>query len=403
MNLGDDAIMQSTLGMLTRIFPGAKTSIAANDPGSWMDYKSSDVRILSSICTWVADCRIGDFQKNILRMPFSLLFLIISSFLYRFFRIRLHLKKEAPLLDAYYDADVVYSCGGGNYYAHHSPSPGLFWNLVSLGFANWLGKKTIMLPQSIGPISGKFQFLFSRWILNNVDQIYHREHESYRFVKKMQLRNGAGVVIPDLAFNLSNYLPQVIQSDLNHDKINIGVTIINRGLQDDTFSNQQGYEETLVAFFQEFHNLHPIQIHFFVQCTGPSLDQNDTEITMKIYERIRDIVPTNAPKQSSSALDLCAEYKKMDMMIGSRMHTGILALISGTPTLLIGYQPKAIGMMDSLNLREYCTNIGNVSLDFLLNGSSKLTSNNAEIRNDISEKIETQLVELDKLKGMLSE
>ena len=47
----------------------------------------------------------------------------------------------------------------------------------------------------------------------------------------------------------------------------------------------------------------------------------------------------------------------MDLLIATRFHSAILALISGVPVLSVNYQPKSSGMMKTLGLERYSVDI----------------------------------------------
>ena len=135
VNLGDAAIMRGTVETIEQAFPGANVTVAANDPESWKHF--DQLSVVSSLCTWVADCRLGRWRQGIIRMPFYLTVLLVLASLFRFLGKELYLSnpEKRRLLQAYYEADLVFSFGGGYIYAHKVISPGFFSKLVPLAFA----------------------------------------------------------------------------------------------------------------------------------------------------------------------------------------------------------------------------------------------------------------------------
>ena len=360
LNLGDDAIMQTTLRTLREAQPDAQIAVAANDPGSWQKY--GDIEVLSSLATGVADPAQGRWRKRVFLMPLTAGLLLWATAGYRLLgaRIQWGTPEQRRLLTCYYDADLVLSCGGGNFYAHRSLSPALIWALLTLAFAVGLGKPVVMLPQSFGPIDGRFQRRLARWTFNRVRLIMARERRSIAFVTDTLRVETPVVLVPDLAFGLAQHGVR----PLRHAPLRIGVTVIDRGAQSSSFRGQQGYEDTLVTLLVRLAHEHDAQIHIFCQCYGPSPDQDDRLVARRVYERITQRgVETNLHISFRDARDIIAAYGELDLLIGTRMHTGIFALCNAVPVLLIGYQPKACGVMASFDLDRYCCDIMNLDAD----------------------------------------
>jgi colanic acid/amylovoran biosynthesis protein len=387
LNLGDDGIMYETLKALRSEFPEATITVAANDPKSWQSYKN--IHLLGSLTSWVVDHNnsAGHWQKTML-LPYLVLLLFVSI-IYRFFQYQITFgnAKHQSLLKAYYDADLVLSCGGGNFYAHRPIRLGFIWSLLTLAFAYWLGKEIILLPQSIGPIEGKLQKLLARLLFNHVNLILLRERRSQTFLKKKLNISKPTFVLPDLAFGLSSAFdtPSPFPEE---GSLSVGVTVIDRGAQKSGFSHQQIYEDALASLLAKLNKDLNAHIYFFVQCYGPTRDQDDRHSTRRVYERVRKQTDQVSLLDSfQSAKEIKEAYKRMDCVIGSRMHTGVFALGNGVPTVLIAYQPKALGLMEMFDLDRYCCNIRTVTEDELFELVYEVLDSKEEISAHIAENL----------------
>jgi colanic acid/amylovoran biosynthesis protein len=368
LNLGDEAIMASTLDTLRRDFPQASIRIAANDPASWQTV--SGVQVIPSLCSWVGDCRLGIFRQTLGRMPIVAFFLVLAGLLYRAFHIRLRLgaPEKNALLDAYYNADLVLSCGGGNFYAHHPLSPAYFWALAALAFPVLCGKITCMLPQSVGPVVGAFQRTAAAFVFRSVTCLLVREQKSYEFLKRDLKLEREIPVLPDLAFGLPCIsAPQGNTSPAETHPLRIGVTVMDRGAQDRQFSRQQDYEDALVATLLRLRRSQPVEITFFVQVYGPSPQHDDRIATRRVFEGVSQLIPeaTKLREGYQSADELRRAYGGMDLLLGTRLHTAILAMSASVPAVLIGYQPKSYGTMQLMGQEMFCLNIDEISADRL--------------------------------------
>jgi len=396
LNLGDDAIMHVTLGALKKRFPNAVITAAANDPDSWRKYK--DIEIVESLCNWVADCRLGKFRNKIILMPIYLFLIAFAALLYRFSNYQLFFgsSKKRQLQNAYYDADLVLSCGGGNYYAHQTFSPALIWHLFSLAFAIILGKRTIMLPQSIGPIEGKIQRSFASRIIARVDTIMVREPQSLFFVKNVLRVPGNIVLLPDLAFGLPMLESEKATTSLNRSsQINIGITAIDRGAQQQRYTQQREYEDSIVNLLLKTIEDHNAYIHIIVQCSGPSPDQDDRIIALRLFNKLSQRTSrVRLLDPFQDALQIQAAFQSMDLVIGTRMHTGILAFSCSKPVLMIGYQPKALGVMQSMGLSNYYLDIELVNKDDLYALTKELLDSKETIHNQVKKRYSESHIQL---------
>ena len=386
LNLGDDAIMQTTLHSLQEAFPGVQITVAANDPDSWCKYPDLDT--VSSPARWCARPDLGIWRPYAARMLVQAGLMLVAATCHRLFGRRLYWgsPEQRHLLQAYYEADLVLSCGGGNFYAHRELSFGLIWALLTLGFAVLSGKVVVMLPQSFGPIQGRMQRLLARWTFNGVNLILARESLSAAFLTERLHLKKKVVVVPDMAFGLASIpAPECQVASDRTAPFRIGVTIIDRGAQAPDFDGQEAYEEALARLLTRLHHAQDAQIHLFCQCYGPSRDQDDRAVVRRLHERIEQLGGQAIARSGFiDAREIISAYGDMDLVIGTRMHTGIFALCNRVPVLLIGYQPKARGIMTSFGLERYWCDIASVDADTLYALACELLDRRHEISKQIA-------------------
>ena len=383
LNLGDEAIMQATLLNIWERYPEANIVVAANDPESWMKYPN--VKIVESLCHWGGDCRLGIYRPYFLQAFLNFVFLCSIVIAKRWLKIELSIncQKKRDLISAYYQADLVLSCGGGNFYAHHNKSPALFWALMTLITAILLCKPVIMLPQSIGPIEGKIQKHLSRFTFRRINTIMVRERESLQFVKEvLKIDHRKTILLPDLAFGLNGSPTATISEE--DCPIRVGITVIDRSAQLEEFITQEIYEESILSLINYLVSKFNCEIHLFAQCYGPSKDQDDRIITNHLFHKI----PSHKNRvflhdHFDNSADIISWYSNMTCVIATRMHSGIFALINNVPVLGIGYQPKTKGMLADYGLENFQCDIGQVSASRLISLVQEMLSNHEAIRQQI--------------------
>jgi colanic acid/amylovoran biosynthesis protein len=390
LNLGDDAIMHATLRGLDERYPDATITVAANDPDSWR--KFSRVRVVGSLTTWVVERDGGRWHWNKSRLALYMVLLPLVASAYRWLRVKwlIGTPAQRELLTAYYTADLVLSCGGGNFYAHRSLSVAYLWSLATLWLALALGKRTILLPQSIGPVVGRFQRGLARRVFNRPARILLREQRSAKFLAGLGLRRDP-IVLADLAFALPPATAGPSLPDAHGAQLRIGVTVIDRGAQERSFTHQAAYEEMLVKLLIQIQQEFQAQLYIFVQCYGPTPDQDDRRCARRVYARVREHTgAVTLMPDFHDALDIRAAYQQLDGLIGTRMHTGIFALSQALPVVLIGYQPKAVGTMALFGLEQYCPDMASITGDEL----SALVRHMLEQRTALSQQITVRRAEV---------
>lgn len=297
-------------------------------------------------------------------------------------------KKTKNLVKPIINADIIYSCGGGNFYSNTFFASDFFLNSLTILFAGWLHKSIIMLPQSFGPFYKKFHLLLLRICLKYPQKIYTREKISFELLKSNQIPDEKIKIIPDLALGLNsiqlNNNPYLEESK----SIKIGITIINRGNQFAGFKSQDIYVKEIINTIQFLLLQKNTSIYFFVQCYGPSNDQNDNLITTEIYNHFsRESDRVYLLNHYKSFDEIVIDMSRMNLLIASRMHTAIFGIINQVPTILIGYQHKAKGLFAMLHIDEYFVSIDALSANFLTNKAQELLV----LKNNFNYKIEREL------------
>lgn len=384
LNLGDHGIMHSTLQTLRGQFPGAEITVAANDPLSWRapvdPLRAFGPSVLGSFTSWVYRLDQARWHRRPGAMLRHALLLTCAALGYRLFhgRLRWGSAEQKQLLTAYYEADVVLSCGGGNFYADRLLSPFLFWALMALIFAVALGKRVVMLPQSFGPIRGRAQRTLLRWVLDHAQAVMVREPWSAHFITEQLHARTPVVEHPDLAFGLA--APATAPRPARRTP-QIGVTILDRGAQLQGFGAQRTYEDALCDLLVRLATEQGAEIHLFCQCYGPSADQDDRSATARLADRLASAGVSAVQKPDMhSAQEALEAYGDMDLMVGTRMHTAIFALCRAIPVLLIGYQPKGCSVMATMGLERYCQDIAHLDAQHLYHCAVELLDRRAEVQ-----------------------
>jgi len=236
LNLGDESIMRGTLQLLQKKHKNASFTLMANHPISWQFIPN--VKIIPSLINYM------ESSDNIFLKAFRFLKIVLIVVVGQ-----KHIKFSKKnnelniIIDAINKADVIYSCGGGNFYSNTFIGSNLIINLIAIIYSGLLEKNIIMLPQSFGPFNNKFHTFLVQKALQYPQKIYVRDTLSYNLLISVGVSKEKLKLLPDLALSLS---PAKNKMDkFNQNEINVGITVMNRGAQTKDFVGQADYQRAI--------------------------------------------------------------------------------------------------------------------------------------------------------------
>ncbi len=368
-NAGDLAILQETLRCLQTAFPSCHITVAINDPQD--DLLPPEAEYVPSLTRWLVT--LGEDGSWRWHKPMAApltLWLFVAALLYRLSGRELlpRTNSRQALMRAYYEADVVVVIGGGHLYAPHAFNIAYLWLWVGLAAALAMGKPLVLLPQSFGPLPGRFQQALLGWLINRSALVAAREYRSVELLAKCNTRRPV-LVLPDLAFatkqaaqhELDRVLPW-LRSLRNCGVPIVGVTLMDWGGQNARFQQQARYETAMVDLIEYLVTTYNAHVILFAQCTGPTVAQDDRRIARRVHATVLHPNVHLADVALSPNL-LKAAYSALDALVATRMHSAIFGLSANVPTLVIGYLHKSIGIMEMLGLADYALDIADVDVE----------------------------------------
>ena len=325
-NIGDAAILTAISGLLRDVSPSAEISACVSHP-------ESTRRICPAI-----DAKLVHWpwpvpqEENARPNPhpagYPLIFAgnIVSSIAFRLFKARLFLFNRAyrKEVERFFDCDIMVSTGGGFIMPEYQP-------MTSYGeilMARILGKRIVLLAQTIGPFQGALQRAFGRIFLGMTDLIIVRESASAAHLKAIGLET---LVTADTAF----LLPVPVSR-----KIEPVVAICAKKPGRGDF---EGQARAIAGLAQ-----------MMAKETGCSIrmmatEKDDVGFCRKVaslscadgldVESVQDVLP---PFETAEALG------RAQFLLTWRMHAAILGAMSGTPFHVIGRGHKFRGVLDGL-------------------------------------------------------
>lgn len=376
-NLGDAAITTEMVRQFKETFPAAKITLAFNDPKS---HPSNDqTETIGTFRSWVLS--INEHRQetwHIWRFPFQLLIAFVALITHRWFGQAMYLtqcNKKRQLMEAYFEADMVVGCGGQVLSTKRRLAVSFYWIVFSTLYGYWAGKPVYMYPQTIGPVVHWHHKTVINYLIKRVRLVMARDN-TYKTVLSPTMQ-AKTILLPDAAFGLhpktshegwtllasSNVQP-------NPSKPTVGMTVMNWVDQDASFSQaqQDRYDEAIVQLLR--HIVHDLggRVFMFGQVTGPTEREDDRLIAKKLMAKAGLEFPDVVLFEKLTTIEsLLTAYATLDMMVGTRMHSTIMSLVSRIPVCAISYLNKAKSTFELVGLSAYATcDIRTITTDQLI-------------------------------------
>ncbi len=328
-------------------------------------------------------------------------------------------KEKRHLIQALQESDLVLSCGGGYFYSYRKLLPGTtFWqNVIHAYLAASLNKPLVFMPQSFGPFGSRLAQAGVNRLLQkqSVLKIFAREEVSHQLLHLMLRKNHRAKIAlcPDMAFYLGR---DAGQDALKGKPIDPGQPILAMNLREwafpeagDPISRRLKRDEHLNAltdvarfFVQRYRGV----VMVVPQALGPDPIEDDRGICMEFCQRVRERIPVGDVVQfrnpdTSSLTDFMRLLSQAALLVGTRLHSCILALLTGTPAISIGYQYKSQGTLDVLGLGRFNTDINGLSADWLIASLEDIMNQRREIQAEIRQSLNWARTQIDEQVGRL--
>jgi colanic acid/amylovoran biosynthesis protein len=367
-NAGDHALTLVTMQQLNAVFPGARITLATNDPTSY----SGDEQTVGSFFVWFKG--LGQNLRSRWRwlaMPGLVLDSILAVITFRLLGRPVFVatsRYRQALLRAYLEADLVISCAGNVLYTSGRLGLSFLISTFAMAYAWMAGKPLYMMPQTIGPLERGWERALTRWIVSKMRVILVREPISYRELKAIGVSHPRCYQVPDVAFVFPGAPRQAAVQllaehgvDVRRDRPLLGITLLNWAGQNPRFARQVQYETVVADASRAFITRHGGHVVLFSHVWGPTQIEDDRVPARRVAVQLGDLDRRVVLIERLLPPDLLKSvYGLMDIFIGTRMHSNVFALSEGVPSVAIEYRFKTRGIMRMFGLERWVVDIERV-------------------------------------------
>jgi polysaccharide pyruvyl transferase WcaK-like protein len=264
-----------------------------------------------------------------------------------------------------------------------SPHKLLEWSLL----AKLCRCKLLFVSVGAGPVYGILDRWFVRTVLSLADFRSYRDDSTKQYLKGMGFPTDDDRVYPDLVFSLPE--AAIPHGDIKkRDRPVVGLGVM---MSAGKYSVANPSDEIYLAYLDNLVTVVEwlLAREYDVRLLFGDLADKDTRqefrdllrqrLSMLDERRIID-EPIN------SAEDLLSQIAATEIVVATRFHNVLLALLCDKPVIAISFHHKCKSLMSSMGLSDYCLDINDLKADRLIEKFCYLETNANKIRPLIKEK-----------------
>ena len=272
----------------------------------------------------------------------------------------------------------------------------MFW------FARKNGCKTVIFPQSIGPLRRGWTRWLTQNVLKGLSIVSPRDEPSLEELQGLGLTGNLALASPDVGLaqpwdddaTAQDYL-RYIGVELDESTTWIGLTTsawVEEGV------SKRNYLDELVDGLISLAKERKIAV-LLLPANMPvkGNDSNDYDASLVLYHRIKSFCDCQiAPRQAIPARLFKAIAAQMTIFVSTRMHAAIMSSMAATPTITVNTQRKLPGYMALVGQSAFALEIGGLNGEKVRERMDEAIINRDAIRDQLISARNQKGAELDK-------
>jgi len=247
--------------------------------------------------------------------------------------------------------------------------------------------------QKLGTAYGK---ILTRYIFNAVDLITIREKETIREIKNLGIRKKVHLTV-DPAITLSAAPPGKVDAILDREGLSASkrpfIGICLRPMVTSAF-HVHHYQLLSVKEIEHFKQM-LTRIADYLTETGTVVfvpmhtvaPDDDCQFAREIIGRMRNSSAVKSIENAYSPQENKGILGQLDLVIGVRLHSLILATSANVPGIAISYGHKISGFMDWIGLREFSYDIDKLDYEDLKKQIDYFLANKDKMKEDLKQRM----------------
>lgn len=360
LNGGDEALLRATVESICDRDPTAEITILCSKDLALCKQQVPDLNLNYDLeCAPDND---RDFTSKVKRKVASILRKQLSEGRSSQLVDVLEGKGRRDIIALYRDTDIVISSPGGFLHDFYSVSR----RLDGFALAVDLGKPIVIFAQSVGPFWKPESIKKASKVLNRLSAICVRDEISVKYLTDIGVRRDNIYVTADAAFLWHQLAPELFQSKPTTTANRIGLCFRVWPLNSAESFNKTA--DKAVELCKSILADPSKSIGFVSTCQGIDGYVDDSQLALQILDRLPDDMQhrCDIDRDRYEPRALMKKLSDFDAFISMRLHGCILAMLSGTPAMGLGYEDKTEQVFHQLNLGNYQVGFDRSSADWIV-------------------------------------
>jgi polysaccharide pyruvyl transferase WcaK-like protein len=282
--------------------------------------------------------------------------------------------------------------------SHWGPYSVFKWSLM----AKLRGCTVLFISVGAGPIYGAVGRVLVRAALSLADYRSYRDDSSRDAVRGIGFPAQRDRVYPDLVFGLPDALlsRRHARSEGTRRVVGIGLMVYygKYSAADPRPETYTAYLECL-ADFATWLLEHDYDIRLLLGDADTMVIEEFRSVLKRRLATYDDARIIEQP--IASAQDLLAELAATDVVVATRFHNVLLALLLNKPVIAISHHHKCSSLMRQMELSEYCHEIDRMDTDTLIGQFRKLEQNREAVKRKLGQDVDEARAALDEQYDLL--
>ncbi len=273
--------------------------------------------------------------------------------------------------------------GGGSLIQDVTSNKSLSYYLAIIAMATWLGKKTMLYANGIGPVNNALNYKKICTVLNKTDIITLREPASAEELRRFGVNNPKVIITADPAFNLFPADAAETEELLLRTGMPSGAKYCVIAIRP-WKTMRHDFPAQLAETADYIKSKYNIESVFVLM--QPTRDAKISHATVELSKNAYIIAGALTSAQALGIID------KAEFVIGMRLHALIYAAKCQTPVIGIVYDPKITSIMEYMG-QKYNVPVENPNpitlcryVDAIMSNHNSITENLRQISDELGKK-----------------
>jgi polysaccharide pyruvyl transferase WcaK-like protein len=264
------------------------------------------------------------------------------------------------------------------------------------------GCKVVFLSVGVGPVHRLRGRILVRASLRLADYRSYRDDASLEYLRRMHFRAKRDRVYPDLVFGLPEaLLPPERNGDGQRRRI-VGLGLMDYvgryNVPDPGFETQKRYLQSLGAFV-EWLLAHDYDVRLLL---GDGDRDVVDDLKSVLRERLGSFDESRVVDEPiESVRDVLSQIAATDVVVATRFHNVLLAMVLGKPVIAITFHHKCDALMNQMGLSEYRHDLNHMDANALIDQFQALERNREDVTRTLEQGVQVARKALDEQYDLL--